>query len=360
MGCATTKQPEPPTVKAPDISIHEAAYTGNIEAVKQHLAAGTDVNAKASRGWTPLHSVANDHKEIAELLITKGADVNAKDKIGGTPLHLSAHSGQREIVELLIANGANMNAKIEVGKWKDQTSLSLAIQNNQTETADLLRKHGGKTAKELQPPSQLLPIPDNLVVLTFDDGNKSDFANVPKVLKKHGFGATFYVTEGLGFLKNPQNYLSWEQIRQLHEMGYEIGNHTQHHRNVSHLESEELAASLAHIDKRCAENKITKPVTFCYPGFHNNHASVKVLEKHGFLFARRGVGPEYKDPGKGARGPAYDPKVDDPLLVPTTGYAGPDWKMKDLKWAIDQARGRKDHRALLSRHSRHRASLGQY
>lgn len=193
------------------------------------------------------------------------------------------------------------------------------------------------TAKELQPPSQLLPIPDNLVVLTFDDGNKSDFANVPKVLKKHGFGATFYVTEGLGFLKNPQNYLSWEQIRQLHEMGYEIGNHTQHHRNVSHLKSEELAASLAHIDKRCAENKITKPVTFCYPGFHNNHATVKVLEKHGFLFARRGVGPEYKDSGKGARGPVYDPKVDDPLLVPTTGYAGPDWKMKDLKWAIDQA-----------------------
>jgi len=192
--------------------------------------------------------------------------------------------------------------------------------------------------KKLQSPSKLLPIPDKLVVLTFDDGNKSDITNVPKILKKHGFGATFYVTEGLGFLKNPQNYLSWEQIRQLHEMGYEIGNHTQHHRNVSHLKSEELAESLAHIDKRCAENKINKPVTFCYPGFHNNHASVKVLEKHGFLFARRGVGPEYKDFGKGARGPAYDPKIDDPLLVPTTGYAGPDWEIKDLKWAIDQAK----------------------
>jgi peptidoglycan/xylan/chitin deacetylase (PgdA/CDA1 family) len=189
-----------------------------------------------------------------------------------------------------------------------------------------------------KPTRKLLPIPDNLVVLTFDDGNKSDFTNVPNVLKKHGFGATFYVTEGLGFLKNPQNYLSWEQIRQLHEMGYEIGNHTQHHRNVTRLKAEEFAASLAHIDKRCAENKITKPVTFCFPGFQDNHASVKVLEEHGFLFARRGVGPEYKDPGKGARGPAYDPKVDDPLLVPTTGYAGSDWKMKDLKWAVDQAK----------------------
>ena len=148
VGCTTTQQPEPPIAKAPDITIHEAAYTGNIEAVKQHLAAGTDVNAKASRGWTPLHSVAT--KKIAELLIDKGADVNAKDKIGGTPLHLAAHSGQEEIVELLIASGANMNAKIEVGKWKGQNSLSLALQNNQTETADLLRKHGGKTGEELK------------------------------------------------------------------------------------------------------------------------------------------------------------------------------------------------------------------
>ena len=41
---AEAAKPEPPTVKAPDISIHRAAEQGNIEAVKQHLAAGTDVN----------------------------------------------------------------------------------------------------------------------------------------------------------------------------------------------------------------------------------------------------------------------------------------------------------------------------
>ena len=31
--------------KAPDISIHDAVENGSIEAVKQHLTAGTDVNA---------------------------------------------------------------------------------------------------------------------------------------------------------------------------------------------------------------------------------------------------------------------------------------------------------------------------
>ena len=96
--------PEPPTAKTPDSSIHDAAEKGNIEVVKQHLAAGTDVDAKTEQGLTPLHVAAIEgHKEILKLLIAKGADVNAKDKRGRTPL--------------VYARG---------------------------ETADLLRKHGAK------------------------------------------------------------------------------------------------------------------------------------------------------------------------------------------------------------------------
>ena len=66
-------------------ALHRAAAAGDIEAVKQHLAAGANVNAKEGVfGTTPLHpAAANDHKELAELLIEKGANVNAKDGIGG-------------------------------------------------------------------------------------------------------------------------------------------------------------------------------------------------------------------------------------------------------------------------------------
>ena len=45
VGCGASQPPEPPTAKAPDISIWDAAEDGNIEVVKQHIAAGTDVNA---------------------------------------------------------------------------------------------------------------------------------------------------------------------------------------------------------------------------------------------------------------------------------------------------------------------------
>ena len=71
---AEATQPKPPTAKAPDINIHKAAQVGNIEAVKQHLAAGTDVNAKDKHGRTTLHAAAvGDSKKVVELLIAKGA-----------------------------------------------------------------------------------------------------------------------------------------------------------------------------------------------------------------------------------------------------------------------------------------------
>ena len=74
--------------KAPDISIHAAALTGYIEGVKQHLAAGTDVNTQNEDGQTPLHRVVSagkfaEKKEIVELLIANDEDklmLNAYDQ----------------------------------------------------------------------------------------------------------------------------------------------------------------------------------------------------------------------------------------------------------------------------------------
>ena len=75
----------------PDISIYDAVEDGNIEVVKQHLAAGTDVNSKDKDGWTPLHEAASEgHNKIIELLVAKGADVNAKGADGETPVDAAA------------------------------------------------------------------------------------------------------------------------------------------------------------------------------------------------------------------------------------------------------------------------------
>ena len=148
---AESAQTEPPTAKAPDISIHKAAEAGNIEEVKQHLAAGADLSAQnGDFKWTPLHvSASKGHKDIVELFIAKAADVNAINIFGETPLHRASLSGHGEVVELLITNGADVNVQDINGT----TSLDWAVFSttvNKTEIADLLRKHGGKTRRELK------------------------------------------------------------------------------------------------------------------------------------------------------------------------------------------------------------------
>ena len=139
-----------------ELALIKAAGRGNIEAVKQHLAAGTEVDAKDKRGRTPLHWAALGHKEVAELLIAKGADVNVKDIVGSTPLHFAADEGHKEIAELLIAKGADVNTR----GFARMTPLDEAARESprnspevkaaKKETADLLRKHGGKSGEELK------------------------------------------------------------------------------------------------------------------------------------------------------------------------------------------------------------------
>ena len=125
--------------------IHDAARKGDIEAVKQHLAAGRNVNAKDDKGRTPLQRSAREgHKEVAELLIAAGAALNSKDKEGKTPLHHAARWGHTNIAALLIAAGADVNAKDNKGR----TPLDRAV--GYTEIVALLREHGGKTGEELK------------------------------------------------------------------------------------------------------------------------------------------------------------------------------------------------------------------
>ena len=128
VGCGESPKAPDISIHQPDISIHQAVIVGNIETVKQHLAAGTDVNAKNwGDGSTPLHGAAfNGHKEMAELLLSNGAEVNARlesvEHKGLTPLDVAELPSENDSPEMIVA-------KKEFSKF--------------------LRKHGGQTLKEL-------------------------------------------------------------------------------------------------------------------------------------------------------------------------------------------------------------------
>ena len=95
----------------PTISISQAVIWGNLAAVEQHVAAGTELNGKEEIGGnTPLMLAAvYGHPVIAKTLIHAGADLDVRNKSGGTALHQACFFCHPEIVELLLQAGADSN-----------------------------------------------------------------------------------------------------------------------------------------------------------------------------------------------------------------------------------------------------------
>ena len=180
------------------------------------------------------------------------------------------------------------------------------------------------------------PIPDKLVVMTFDDSAKSHFTIARPMLLDYGFGATFFITEGFDFPTNKTDYMTWEDIAQLHRDGFEIGNHTRDHLGISDAKVDKLGEQLGGINQKCAAHGITQPVTFAWPGNATSLKAFGGMREHGILFARRGGAPEY--PYEQGRGFAFEPNKDHPLLVPSAGDARPNWTLADFIRAVQQAK----------------------
>ena len=151
-------------------------WASNKETAELLIDAGANVNAQTKRtGETLLFSAAHGaaqgasksyrtYLDLTKMLIAKGANVNVKlksgsmindnepyrDKLGDTVLHQVVRSYSEkhasEVAELLITNGAKINER----NIRGHTPLDEALSNQRSKTADLLRKHGGKTGEELK------------------------------------------------------------------------------------------------------------------------------------------------------------------------------------------------------------------
>ena len=154
-GSKAEVKPKPPTVQAPQESISWLVKIDpDIEKIKQHLAAGTPVDKTTDRdGRTPLLCAMKNVKgkntviekiDIVKLLISAGANIHSESRSGEVPLHLAAEANSIDIIKLLIKKGADVNAKDDYG------ATPLDDAKHEKQTADLLRKHGGKTGEELK------------------------------------------------------------------------------------------------------------------------------------------------------------------------------------------------------------------
>lgn len=155
--------------------------------------------------------------------------------------------------------------------------------------------------------SQILKkqIPDKLVVFTFDDAPASQYSVVAPLLKKYHFGATFFVCEFPPNYKDSTLYMSWNQIKTLDKLGFEIANHTKTHANVTKISEIQFNKELSYIESKCDLWNITRSTNFAYPGYALNSNTLEFLKHKKYSFARAG----------GSR--VYNPLIDHPFLIPS-------------------------------------------
>ena len=182
---------------------------------------------------------------------------------------------------------------------------------------------------------KLLPIPEKLIVLTFDDGNVSDYTFTAPLLKKYGFGATFFIPSGW---VGGDGRLNWQQMQELDQGGFEIGSHSKTHPRMVGMSREDTFNEIDGVDKACFANGVTKPVSFAWPGGHVSDDHFSVFEQKGYKFIRRGADPESPLADIGKRGSVYEPGRDHTYMIPSTVVIGQGADISDLKWALDQAK----------------------
>ena len=166
------------------------------------------------------------------------------------------------------------------------------------------------------------------VVLTFDDAVKSHRTFVAPLLKELGFNATFYVTHR--WMNDAENFMTWQDIAEIHEMGFEIGNHTWTHADASMPRTAgRFAGELVLVENALEEVGVPRPTSLAWCGNSFGPEALGRLRELGYRFARRGKDPEGRDRTL-KLGLTYDPVRHDPLLIPSTAVSILDWDLAHL------------------------------
>jgi len=184
---------------------------------------------------------------------------------------------------------------------------------------------------------------DKIVVLTFDDTVRTQRTFVAPLLKELGFGASFFVSHrwmvpGPDPYADPEQYMTWQEIAEIHQMGFEIGNHSWTHPYFSvPRDAARMPAELALVEYQLRKVGVPQPVSFAWCSEMFCAEAVQQLSACGYKLARRGMPPEVTY-GNIEVGPTFDPQKQHPLLIPTTGDNYPGWTLEHFQRVAEHAR----------------------
>ncbi len=188
---------------------------------------------------------------------------------------------QARRLPILNYHGVGQSASPEVDHWTVPTENFVA-------QLDFLEEQGWQGVAMEQ---ALTDPQDNQIALTFDDGF-SDFATViAPLLLERGFSATLYVVAG--DIGEPPNWLpdasgriaNWEELRRVHDAGFEIGSHSVTHPQLDLLSVNDVKYEIGE-SKKILEAELKSEITgFCYPHGFSTAAVRSAVVEAGYSYA---------------------------------------------------------------------------
>ncbi len=127
-------------------------------------------------------------------------------------------------------------------------------------------------------------LPDRTIAITIDDAFRSIHDVAWPKFQAAGIPFTVFVATDL-VDRGHSNYMTWDQIRALHQAGVTIGNHSVSH---PHLPDQDLAVVRHEIEtaqKRLTEELGEAPTLFAYPYGETSQAIAEIVEEMGFKAA---------------------------------------------------------------------------
>jgi peptidoglycan/xylan/chitin deacetylase (PgdA/CDA1 family) len=119
------------------------------------------------------------------------------------------------------------------------------------------------------------------VCITFDDGCETDYTIAAPQLKEKNFKATFYVIAG--FVGRERGYLSETQVRELSDLGFEIGSHSLSHAFLSNLSGEELRREVIESKERLEQLTGRSVEHLSCPGGRWNRRVADAVREAGYV-----------------------------------------------------------------------------
>ena len=137
-------------------------------------------------------------------------------------------------------------------------------------------------------------LPTRPIVLTVDDGTLDFWTFGRPILEKYGFTALIFVVTGCVGAESrwdrhlrepPRPLMTWDQILKLQQTGFDIGSHTQTHRNLTELDDQTAWSEIA-ASKKLLTEKLGVPSKFlAYPRGRYNAKHKEMARKAGYQAA---------------------------------------------------------------------------